>query len=95
MPLKQPTISQVLLKEETVTLKIDKLLNKRATVGDSVFWTPPNVEDCASRGQSMEALIKNYTGISAPDFIQGPSDECPRNPEGCERIMSDDLEIKK
>lgn len=43
----------------------------------------------------MEALIKNYTGISAPDLIQGPSDECQRNPEGCERITSDDPEIKK
>lgn len=57
--------------------------------------TAVNIADCASRGQSVEAFMKNETCLSGPDFLSSPVEKWPEHPEGCERIMTDDPEVKK
>lgn len=47
--------------------------------------TTKNIADCASRGQRVEAFMKNDTWISGPDLAR----------EGCEEITSDDPEVKR
>lgn len=57
--------------------------------------TQLNPADCASRGQRVNAFMKNEVWIAGPSFLCEPEREWPVKPDHQEELTAEDPEVKK
>lgn len=54
-----------------------------------------NPADLASRGAKVETLLKNKTWVAGPQFLIGPEEEWPQNPDDPGKISPNNPEVRK
>lgn len=77
---------------------VSNRISQIGKVSHALQWryvnTINNPADMASRGLSVNTFLRKQTWVSGPQFLLGPQEEWPKNPDGLDEISPKDCEIR-
>ncbi|KAG1936405.1 hypothetical protein F2P79_018737 [Pimephales promelas] len=78
-----------------VANRVSKILSVSSPSQWRYVNTTNNPADLASRGVKVTSLLRDNIWVSGPQFLVGPEEGWPENPDGHVRIPPDDPEVKR